>query len=228
MLQYWIALHKKGRLRRSQGKTKVLTLLAPNRDIAKRTAERRWPSYRAVFIEPLSEVLPGRVLDIQRAVRQGVYYLDADALSERLIVKVTYDHALECHQQLGEDHQRARAQLDNLKRFNAFATIEEFVGELQDVYSDVSWHFAREEMSTGLYRCLESLCGCGGVLRQLRREHFSILTSFESILARLAAPIQQPAEERLHDAALGTSALIQQCHEHEYREHMLTERALSR
>lgn len=228
MTHYWIALRKRSGSKPAQCKTRVRSLLAPDRETAKRTAERRWPGHRVVFIEPLPEMLPARILDIQSALRRGGYYIDTNALSERFSCKVAYDRAVESCQRLGEDHRHTLAQLESLQVVNACHRVGEFVRALEDVYNDVSWHFAREEMPGGVYRSIAALGGYGETLRKLHRDHLGILTALECMIAQLVAPMDQPLEERVHNAVPATAALIQHCQQHEYQERLLTESLLHR
>ena len=227
MTQYWIALRRIDGRKRAQNKTRVLTVLAPDRETAKRAAQSRWPGHQVTCIEPLPKLLPERVLRVQREIRRGGYYIDSEALSERFFNKVVYDEAVESCQRLSEDHRHVIAQVEHLRALNTCPGAGEFVSALEDVYNDVSWHFASEEMPGGLYRSLSALGPHHDTLRTLHQDHLSMLTSLESIIAQLATPMKEPLEERVQDAVPTTAELIRQCQRHEYRERMLVESVLT-
>lgn len=227
MTHYWIVLRQRSGRKCAQNKTRVLTVLAPDRETAKRIAQFRRPGHQVICIEPLPKLLPAKILHIQRAIRRGGYDIDTDALSGRFFSKVVYDEAVESCQRLESDHRHAIAQVEDLGALNASDRVGEFTSALEDVYNDVSWHFAREEMSGGLYRSIAALGRHGETLRRLHWDHLSILTSLESTIAQLAAPMEEPLEERVQYAATTTAELIQQCQGHEIRERTLIESVLT-
>jgi hypothetical protein len=227
MTYYWIVLGQRSGSKCAQNKTRALTVLAPDRETAKRTAQIRWPGHQVICIEPLPKLFPAKILHMQRAIRRGDYSVDSDLLSARFFSKVAHDEAVESCQRLESDHRHAVAQVEDLGALNAADRIGEFSSALEDVYNDVSWHFAREEMPGGLYRSIAALGPHGDALRRLHWDHLTILTSLESTIAHLAAPMEEPLEERVRCAATTTAELVQQCQKHEIRERMLIESVLT-
>jgi hypothetical protein len=224
--QYWIALRKGRGHRFSRSTTKIIALPAPDRETARRTAELRWPGYRVLFLEPLASILPTKLLATQDSIHRAGYFIDTDALSERFFSRVVYDEAVESCHRLGEDHEHAIAQLEDLRTLTANPDVGELARALEDVYNDVSWHFAREEMPGGLYRSISALGGHGDTLKKLHWDHLSILASLECIITTITAPMEERLEENMQYACPATEAFIEQWQQHEYREHMLTESVL--
>lgn len=226
MPHYWIAL-RKGRDRRfARAITRIFSLPAPDRESARRAARRRWPGYQVLFVDPLPGVVGTGTVTSQDMIRPDGYDVDTDALAQRFFRKVVYDEAVEACQRLGEEHRDGLLQFEDLRSLVTVPSAAELVQALDDVYHDLSWHFAREEMLGGVYRSLAALGGYNNSLRRLHHDHLGILTALAGIIAQLTGATDQPEEACLQCARAATHMLLEQWQAHEYRERLLTESVL--
>lgn len=226
MTDYWVALRKKRGGRFSQTSPKVFPLSAPDRETAKRTAQVRWPGYQVVFVEPLPKLLPPQLMVTQEAIRRGGYYIDADALADRFLTKVVYNEAVESYHRLSGEHERVATEIKDLRALNENPNMGQLFGALEDVYNDLSWHFAHEEMSGSLYRSISALGGHQDTLKKLHLDHLSILTSLECIITKTVIYMGEALEQYAEFAPPATDVFLAQLQRHEHQEHIFTESVL--